>query len=523
MTRPLCLCAALAAIVVVSFARPEDVPHVQTTGGMVQGLPSLDGTVMSYRGIPYAAPPVGALRWKAPQPAQPWQGVRKADNFGPSCIQNLDEERKPWTWEFMAHDDISEDCLYMNVWTPEAKISGGRPVLLFIHGGGFIEGSSEVPVYNGEALSKKGLVVVTINYRLGLFGFYSHPELTQESGHKASGNQGLLDQVAALQWIQKNIAAFGGDPRGVTIAGQSAGSSSVHDLVASPLAKGLFQRAIEDSGSAFLNTTGPTHKLSEAEQDGVKFAESKGAHSLSDLRSIPWKELIARPATAGSAGAPAFRPTIDGYFLTEDETAAFVQGRQNDVPTITGYNADEQGGTPHPEIRATDFINQVRQRYGNKADEFLKIYPAGSDEQVAASQNQSSRDLERTSMYLWAVRRNKTSKTKVFTYYWDHPMPGPDVDKFGAFHSSEIPYFFNNLGRSDRPWQRADKAIAENLSSYWVNFARTGDPNGKPLPIWLPVDNETQTTMEIGDNYGAIPVASKIGFEFFGDFLMDPR
>lgn len=523
MSRVLCLCLAVGAMVVASFARPENVPPVRTAGGMVQGLPSLDGAVISYRGIPYAAPPVGALRWRAPQPAQPWQGVRKADNFGPSCIQNLDEERKPWTWEFMTHDDISEDCLYLNVWTPAAKSLGRRPVLLFIHGGGFIEGSSEVPVYNGEALAKKGLVVVTINYRLGLFGFFSHPELTEESGHNASGNQGLLDQVAALQWVQKNITAFGGDPNTVTIAGQSAGASSVHDLVASPLAKGLFQRAVADSGSAFLNTTGPTRKLPDAEKDGVKFAESKGAHSLSDLRAMSWKELMAHPATTPSAGAPAFRPTIDGYFLAEDETAAFAQAKQNDVPTITGFNGDEQGATPHPEIRSDDFIRQAHQRFGSKAEEFLKLYPAASDEQAAASQNQSSRDLERTSMYLWAVRRNKTSRTKVFTYYWDHPMPGPDVEKFGAFHTSEIPYFLDTLARSDRPWQPADKAIAENLSSYWVNFARSGDPNAKTLPSWLPVDNETQMTMEIGDRYAAIPVASKAGFEFFRDFLTGAR
>jgi para-nitrobenzyl esterase len=523
MTRILYLFAVVAAIVAVSFASPEKIAPVRTASGMVQGLPSLDGTVIGYRGIPYAAPPVGPLRWRAPQPAQPWQGVRKAYNFGPSCIQNLDEERKPWTWEFMTHDDISEDCLYLNVWTAAARSSGGRPVLFFIYGGGFVEGSSEVPVYNGEALAKKGLVVVTINYRLGLFGFFSHPELSAESGHKASGNQGLLDQLAALQWVQKNIASFEGDPKRVTIAGQSAGAASVHDLVASSLAKGLFQRAIADSGSAYSSTTGPTRKLSEAEQDGVKFAESKGAHSLNDLRAISWKDLMSRPTAAVSAAPSVFRPMIDGYFLTEDETAAFVQGKQNDVPTITGYNADEIGNPPHPEITAADFIQQAHQRFGDKADEFLKLYPANSDEQAAASQNQSARDLERTSMYLWAVRRNKTSKTKVFTYYWDHAMPGPDVDKYGAFHTSEIPYFFDTLDRSDRPWRPADKAIAGVLSSYWVNFAISGDPNGKALPNWLPVDNDKPMTMEIGDKPGAIPVASKAAFEFLRDFLISAR
>ncbi len=449
--------------------------------------------------------------------------MQKAYNFGPSCIQNLDEERKPWTWEFMTHDDISEDCLYLNVWTAAARSSAARPVLFYIYGGGFNEGSSEVPVYNGEALAKKGLVVVTINYRLGLLGFFSHPELSAESSQKASGNQGLLDQVAALQWVQKNIASFGGDPKRVTIAGQSAGASSVHHLVTSPLAKGLFQRAIADSGSGISGATGSMRKLSDAEQDGAKFAESKGAHSLSDLRSLSWKELMARPTVAVPDDPPVFRPTIDGYFLTEDETAAFAQAKQNDVPTITGYNADEGGATPHPKITMADFTKQARQRFGDKAAEFLTLYPAESDKQAAASQNQSSRDLERTSMYLWAVRRDKTSKTKVFTYYWDHPMPGPDVDQYGAFHTSEIPYFFNTLPRSDRPWQPSDKAIADVLSSYWVNFASFGDPNGKALPHWPPVDNDAQMTMEIGDKNGAIPVASKAAFEFFFDFLMSAR
>jgi carboxylesterase type B len=238
---------------------------------------------------------------------------------------------------------------------------------------------------------------------------------------------------------------------------------------------------------------------------------------------MSWKDLMARPMTPDPAALPSFRPIIDGYFLTEDETAAFAQGKQNDVPTITGCNANDIGNPPHPEISAAGFVKQAHQRFGNKADEFLKLYPASSDEQAATSQIQSSQDLLRTSMYLWAIRRNKTSKTKVFTYYWDHPMPGPDVDKFGAFHTSEIPYFFNTLTFSDRPWQPADKAIAEKLSSYWANFADSGDPNGKGLPIWLPADNESQMTMEIGDKYGAIQIASKARFEFLRDFLMNTR
>jgi len=523
MARFLCLVAALAAIVASTLATPDRVAPVKTAGGMVQGLLSLDGSSIVYRGIPYAAPPVGALRWKPPQPAEPWQGVRKAFNFGPSCVQRLDEERKPWTWEFMTHDEISEDCLYLNIWTPASASVSPRPVLFYIYGGGFSEGSGEVPVYNGEALAKKGVVVVTVNYRLGLFGFFSHPELSAESPHGASGNQGLLDQVAALQWVQSNISSFGGDPGRVTIAGQSAGATSVHDLVASPLAKLLFQRAIADSGSAVSSPTAILRKRSDAEAEGAKFAASKGAYSLSELRAMPWQDLITHSNAPADAVPFTFRPILDGYFLTEDETSAFAHETRNDVPTITGWNADEGGASPQPKITAAEFTRQARERFGNKSDEFLKLYPAGSDLQAAESQNRSSRDLERTSMYLWAVRRNKTGKTKVFSYYWDHPMPGPDADLYGAFHTSEIPYFFNSLSRSDRPWQPADKAIADTLSSYWANFATSGDPNGKNLAVWPAVDSESAMTMEIGDRYVPILVAGKPAFEFFRTFLMNQQ
>ena len=332
---PALFCAAGVALPLPAAAQQP----VRTTGGPVLGVPAANGSVVSYKGIPYAAAPVGELRWRAPQPPAPWTEVRKADQFGSSCIQNIVEERKPWTHEFMAHNAISEECLSLNVWTPARTPDAKRPVYFWIHGGGYVEGSSAVPVYDGENLAKRGVVVVTINYRLGVFGFLAHPELTKEAGR--SGNYGSLDQVAALEWVQKNIAAFGGDPNNVTISGQSAGASGVHNLVASPLAKGLFHRAIAQSGSGYAPTN-PSLGLSDAEKKGVAFAEAKGAASLKDLRAMPAEKLMARISDGPGS---TFRPVVDDYFLTADPIAIYAQGKQNDVPELTGMNLDERSST----------------------------------------------------------------------------------------------------------------------------------------------------------------------------------
>src|SRR5579863_5610386 len=254
---------------------------VKVEGGLVSGAPGVDVSILAYKGIPFAAPPVGDLRWRAPKPVVAWQGVRSADRFSASCIQNVVQERKPWTYEFMTHGAISEDCLYLNVWTAAKSAAERRPVYVYLYGGGFSEGSAAVPVYDGEGLAKKGLVVVTINYRVGVLGYLAHPELSAESATKTSGNYGLLDQIAALQWVRDNIAGFGGDPARVTIAGQSAGASSVNALIASPLARGLFVRAIAESGIAYSRGGGT--KLEQAEQAGAAFAAAKGAKSIADL------------------------------------------------------------------------------------------------------------------------------------------------------------------------------------------------------------------------------------------------
>jgi para-nitrobenzyl esterase len=485
--------------------------------GLLSGVAGTNESIAVFKGIPFAAPPVGPSRWRAPDSAAAWSGVRKADAFSPSCIQSIVAERKPWTYEFMTHGEISEDCLYLNVWTPATSATARRPVFVYIYGGGNVEGSGAVPAYDGEGLASKGLVVVTFNYRVGVLGFFTHPELSKESPYHASGNYGLLDQIAAVKWVHENIAAFGGDPSRITIAGQSAGASAVHNLTASPMAKGLFHRAIADSGSGITAAGGRT--LKDQEADGVRFAEAKGAHSLAELRAISWKDIIA-PITPAPTPALRFTIVTDGYALPITEKDAFARGTQNDVPTITGLNADENGAVPHPTITREAFEQQARQRYAEMADEFLKLYPAANDEEAQAAQNQSSRDQARVSMYLWALNRNRTAKTPAFTYFWTHALPGPDVGQYGAFHTSEVLYVLNTLSRSDRPFTDVDRKIADALSSYWANFATTGDPNGKGLQRWSPVSADSPMTMEVGDNFRSIPVAStKERLEFFRRFL----
>jgi para-nitrobenzyl esterase len=358
---------------------------VRVEQGLLAGMNGSSADIRVYRGVPFAAPPVGDLRWKAPQPAAKWQGVRKAAEFSNACWQT------PYPAAAAIYQamlpGLSEDCLYLNIWTPARSAKDRLPVMVWIHGGGFTRGFSGTSSYNGEVLARKGAVIVTINYRLGIFGFFAHPELTAESGHHASGNYALLDQIAALQWVQKNIGAFGGDPARVTIFGESAGSWAVNALMASPLAKGLFQRAIGESGGLFS----PMKTLAEAEKEGEKLgrllapdsAPKKSENSeapaqqsvLQALRAMPAGELL-------KAGAPeTVRAIVDGWVLPQDVATIFAQGKQNDVPLIVGYNADE-GTTLAPQaanMKAVMFTGGVHQRYGSQADALLKIYPAASD------------------------------------------------------------------------------------------------------------------------------------------------
>ena len=456
----------------VAFLHAAPLKPVRTEGGMLTGVAAADGTVAAYKGVAFAAAPVGPLRWAAPQAPAKWAGVKAADSFGANCVQTIVEEKKPWTHEFMAHGDVSEDCLFLNIWAPARAGSEKRPVFVYLHGGANTEGSGSVALYDGEALARKGLVMITVNYRLGVLGFLSHPELTKESGHNSSGNYALLDQIAALRWVRDNIAAFGGDPARVTVAGQSAGAADIALLTVSPLAKGLFHREILESGGSTFNGAGKT--LAAQEADGVKFAELKGALTLTDLRAMSWKDL-----TAPVQGAPRFGPVIDGYVLPASPKDAFAAGTQNDVVTLAGYNADESGASPK-----------------------------GSPEA-----NESAREKQRLATLAWATARGAKTKTTSYIYYWDHTLPGPDAAQYGAFHTSEVPYVLNTLGKSDRAFTAADRKIADTLSSYWANFAANGDPNGqdlhgKPLPHWPSVREQPEMVMELGDRTAAIPASA---------------
>jgi para-nitrobenzyl esterase len=498
---------------------------VKVDGGQVAG--SVDRkSIAVFKGIPFAAPPVGDLRWRAPKPVIAWQGVKKADKFSAACVQEPSGPNGfgPWTAEFVTHNKVSEDCLYLNVWTPAKSATERLPVFVWIYGGGFVQGSADVAIYDGQGLASKGLVVVTFNYRLGILGFLAHPELTAESGHNASGDYGLLDQIAALKWVHENIQNFGGDPERVTIAGQSAGSMSVHYLTASPLAKGLFQRAIAESGGSRIE--GPTgvgvivaKNLQQAEADGLKFAAAKNANSLAALRAMTWQKLL-EPAP-GAAKDPAamlrFSPIIDGYVAHESSFDAMIHGKLNDVPTLTGANTGEITGSligPLPAITVEQFHKQAMQGYAGVADQFLKLYPGETNEQAQAARSASTRDASLVSLYLWASERAKTEKTKTFIYLWDHTLPGPNAARYGAFHTSEVPYVMNTLYTSDRPFTDADRKIAEVMSSYWVNFAAHGDPNGKGLPDW-PAVGDRPEVMEVGDKYAPVALApepAKVAF-----------
>ena len=500
----LAACAFLLAIHPQAQAQSE----VTTQSGRLSGTPARDPAITVYKGIPYAAPPVGILRWQPPRPPSAWSGVRRADHFSPACMQNIRGEHLPWTRQFMAQYPISEDCLYLNVWAPTKTVNAHRPVLVWIHGGGFIEGAAAPDIYNGEQLARQGLVVVSINYRLGVLGFLAHPELTRESRHHASGDYGLEDTVAALRWVHQNITAFGGDPNRVTIAGQSSGAAAVIYLTASPLAKGLFQSAIAESGASL--TPPNTDTLADAEQQGDRFANSLGAHSLAQLRALPATDLIAAQQKSG------FRPDVDGWFLPDTIPSIFSAGRQNDVPTITGLNADEgSASSNYGRLTPAEFMQQARKRYGDLAGEFLKLYPASTQAEATLAQKASDRDSDRVSMYLWAANRAKTAKTPAYTYYFDHAIPWPDHPEFGAFHSAEIPYWFRNLDMLDRPWTTADRELSNEMSGYWVHFIETGTPDKRGLPPWPAFNPQSKTTMELGAKTGPLPVAGDARFNFW--------
>jgi len=520
-----CFPAVLITVLLSSAALAAITDPVRVEQGLLAGSNGASADLRVYRGIPFAAPPVGDLRWKAPQPAAKWQGVRQAAEFSNACWQT------PYPAAAAIYQanlpPLSEDCLYLNIWTTAKSAKDRLPVMVWIHGGGFTRGFAGTRAYDGEALARKGAVIVTINYRLGIFGFFAHPALSAESGHHASGNYALLDQIAALQWVQKNIAAFGGDPTRVTVFGESAGSWAVNALMASPLAKGLFQRAIGESGGSFS----PMKTLPEAEKEGEKLADSlapapavdakteagdkpPSQSILKTLRSKPAEELLK------ASDAETVRAIVDGWVLPEEVAAIFTQGKQNDVPLIVGYNADE-GTTLAPQganLKALMFAGGIYQRYGSQADAFLKIYPARSDEQAVSSYYSAFRDqLFGWEMRTWARMATKTGHQPAYLYYFSRRPPGPQSARLRAFHASEIAYVFGTFVWPF-PWEDTDKKLSDAMTSYWVNFAATGNPNGGRLTKWPVYSGKDDQALEFGDHIAVRTEINKAGLDFFDGY-----
>lgn len=499
-------CARLVAAASLWLAQPANaqVKDVDVTGGKVSGV--VANGIASFKGIPFAAPPVGALRWKAPQPVQAWTGVKQATEYGPSCVQDPNFAKI-----FGATAPIREDCLYLNVWTP-AKTAGDKlPVMVWIYGGGFVGGMTSIPAYDGTRLAENGVVLVSIAYRLGAFGFLAHPELSKESG-KGSGNYGLQDMIASLQWVKANIAKFGGDPSRVTIFGESAGGIAVSMLAASPAAKGLFARAISESGGNF----GPPRFASEggatvpplkvAEASGQAFLAKLGANDIKAARDLPAEKL---QAALGPGLQGGFWPVFDGDVLPGDQYELYQGRRFNDTAVLIGTNSDEGALFAPPGATPAMFESLVRSGYGKHGDAILAVYPHATNEEAA----KATRDIFRDSTFAWptwawAMLQAQKGTGKAYVYYFDHRTPqSPN----GANHGSEIGYVFKNLGGGGvlgppGPPRPEDTAMSDLLSSYWVNFARNGDPNGPGLASWPAFSVSSQNAMHFDTKSSARPV-----------------
>jgi para-nitrobenzyl esterase len=476
--------------------------QVKTAHGVLEGTVDTATGIRTFKGVPFAAPPVGDLRWREPQPVKNWEGVRPATQFGPRCMQH------PIFGDMnFRSNGVSEDCLYLNIWTPAKSAKDKLPVLVYFYGGGFVAGDGSEPRYEGESMARKGIVALTVNYRLGVFGFLAYPGLTQESPHHASGNYGLLDQAAALAWVRQNIAAFGGDPKKVTIAGESAGSMSVSAQMASPLSKHLIAGAIGESGSV-LGSLGPM-PLAKAEAQGTKFAESIGAKSLADLRALTTEKLMEATAKPGGIW---FTATLDGYFFPESPLAIFSSGKQAHVPLLAGWNSEEmtgmallQGQPPTPE----NYRKAVEKLYPNHAEQVLKAYPPGTtaDEVLQAASDLAGDRFIAYSTWKWIDLCAKTGGQRVYRYLYTRPRPAmvPSMGDArpglaggvikgdskepampparGAVHSAEIEYAMGNLDSNKvYAWTADDHTVSKVMQEYFANFVKTGNPNGSGLP-----------------------------------------
>ncbi|MFL6275426.1 MAG: carboxylesterase/lipase family protein [Blastocatellia bacterium] len=504
-----CACLTIAIIFASALtvvAQTSD--RVKTANGIVAGAGRQSSGVRIFRGIPFAQPPVGDLRWKEPQPVKNWQGVRQADKFGPRCMQ------APIFGDMgFRSNGMSEDCLYLNVWTPATTGKERLPVLVYFYGGGFVAGDGSEPRYDGESMATKGIVAITVNYRLGVFGFLAHPELTKESPHHASGNYALLDQSAALRWVRQNVAAFGGDPQRVTIAGESAGSASVSAQMVSPLSKDLIAGAIGESGS--IIATLPPVPLAQGEQAGTKFAVELGATSLAALRALSTQQVFEAATKGGFASIGRFPITLDGYFFSEAPAATFAAGRQAKVPLLVGWNSEEMTGAallrgkePTPE----NYQKAVREQLGKRADEALKLYPATTREEVMAAATDLAGDrFIGYSTWKWSDIHSQTGGKPVYRYFYARPRPAMSAEfanatpglaggvtrgqntasppASGAVHSAEIEYALGNLDTNKvYAWTPEDYRVSKTMQAYFANFIKKGDPNGPGLPAWPAVE-----------------------------------
>ena len=490
---------------------------ITTVNGIIEGEFDVKTYIQSFKGIPFAQPPVGNLRWKAPQALTNWPGVKQTKKFGPRAIQS-------YIFGDMGFrsDGTSEDCLYLNIWSPAKSANEKLPVLVYFYGGGFAAGDGSENRYDGENMAKKGIVTLTVNYRLGIWGFFSHPELTKESPNHASGNYGLLDQNAALKWVQANISKFGGDPKRVTIAGESAGSISVSAQMASPLSKGLIAGAIGESGGSIFPTSSPV-PLAEGEKTGLEFAKKIGASSLKDLRAMSTFELYQKSLDS-SLGI--FKTTIDGYFLTKSLPEIFEAKQQAMVPLLLGWNSEEMNYhalTMGKDIDDASYTQKIKELYGNKADEVLKLYPIGTPEITEQSATDLAGDrFIAYSTWKWFDLHRKNSTQPVYRYYYAHPRPemrdneleaalaggvikkDKNISKTpipkGAVHSAEIEYAMGNLASNKNyAWTDDDYKVSDTMMNFFANFIKTGNPNGDKLPVWPSAKNEENPAIMVID------------------------
>lgn len=534
----------LALSTLLTVIAATETPIIQTTLGALRGSisPFQTGVATVYKGIPFAAPPIGPLRWQAPQPATAWSGVRNATSFGTQCAQSYSEA----SLFDSGKTAVSEDCLYLNIWTPTYEdtsdiLSKRLPVYFWIYGGRFVSGSGDVITYDGTGLAAKDVIVVTFNYRMGPFGYLAHPELSAESPHNSSGNYGMLDQKAALEWVYANIAQFGGDPSRITVGGQSAGSASSLDLMYSPLTRDFVAGAIAESGARgphdpLTGSLAVSYRLKDAaEKQGVEFQKKLNASSTAEMRNVSMETLISYQDLDDTTfegtifenltakifeEPPLWRPVVDGYFLNQTYLDSLLTGNHADVPILTGNNLDETGVSTDPGLNVTSYT-VYGQMFQNCSEEFFAMYPGNTASQADNSSNAFFGDLARVSTWTWVQDWLKGgAKSDVYVYYWTHTPPVDASD--GAYHGSEMFYVFNGLPYSSHwsnaTWTSLDYAIEDRMSSYWANFIKTGNPNGEGLP-YFPPTTQARQVMWLGDEWVPGYLAKPKNMKFIQQWL----